>query len=76
MFVELKKKEYYLGNYTANPTMFAIDDISRVVGCVDNCNLTNVITKDGTIHTIMGRYEDIVKKICDVERRQDETDRC
>ena len=72
MFVELKKQEYYRGGYIFGWALFAIDDISRIVQCIDDWNLTNVITKDGAVHTIAEKYEDIAKKIRDAERRQDE----
>ena len=72
MFVELKKQEYYRGGYISNPIMFAVDDIARVVQCVGDYSCTNIITKDGKVHTITERYEDVVKKIRDAERRQDD----
>lgn len=71
MFIELKKLEYYRGGYISNPAMFAIDDIARVVQRTDNHNYTNIITKDGKVHTIAERYEDVAKKIRDAERRQE-----
>lgn len=71
MFVELKKQEYYRGGHISNPVMFAVDDIARVVRCTDDYDFTNIITKDGKVHTITERYEDVVKKIRDAERRQD-----
>ena len=75
MFVELKKQQYYRGGYISNPSMFAVDDIARVVQCVDDYDLTNIITKDGKGHTIAERYEDVVKKIRDAEGRQDESEK-
>lgn len=72
MFVELKKREYYRGGYISNPAMFAVDDIARVIQCTDDHDFTNIITKDGKVHTITERYEDVVKKIRDAERRQDD----
>lgn len=71
MFVELKKQEYYRGGYISDPAMFAIDDIARVVQCKDDYSYTNIITKDGKVHTITERYEDVAKKIRDAERRQE-----
>lgn len=65
MFVELNKREYYRGGYVSDKALFAIEDISRVVQCTDDYDYTNVITKDGKVHTIIGRYEDVVKKIRD-----------
>jgi len=70
MFVELKRREYYRGGYISDQALFAIDDISRVVQCKDDWNFTNVITKDGKVHTIAEKYEDVAKKIRDAERRQ------
>ena len=72
MFVELKKKKYHSGGYIFCQTLFAIDDISRIVQCADDRELTNVITKDGKVHTIAENYEDVAKKICDAERRQND----
>lgn len=72
MFIELKKREYYHGGYISDPALFAIDDIARVVQCTDDYNYTNIITKDGKVHTISERYDDVTKKIRDAERRQDE----
>lgn len=72
MFVELNKREYYRGDYISNPAMFAVDDISRVVQCTDDYSCTNIVTKDGKVHTIAERYRDVAKKIRDAERRQDE----
>jgi len=71
MFVELKKLEYYRGGYISNPTMFAVDDIARVVRCTDDYSRTNIITKDRKGYTIAERYEDVAKKIRDAERRTD-----
>jgi hypothetical protein len=71
MFVELKKQEYYRGGYVSNPAMFAVDDIARIVQCTDDYNYTNIVTKDGKVHTIHERYDDVAKKIRDAERRQE-----
>lgn len=63
MFVELKRREYYNGSYYSENTLFAVDDIVRVLSCVDDRNCTNVVTRDGKVHTITERYEAVVKKL-------------
>lgn len=68
MFVELPNRTYWRGRYVSNNMLIAIDDISRVVRCTDDYELTNIVTKDGKIHTISDRYENVVKKICNAER--------
>lgn len=65
MFVELKERTYCRGAYRSIGVMFAIDDISRVVECADDYACTNVVTKDGKIHTINEKYEDVTKEIRD-----------
>lgn len=65
MFVELKEITYHRGCYIPTSVMFAIDDISRVVECTDDYTCTNVITKDGKIHTLNEKYPDVIKKIQD-----------
>lgn len=71
LFVELPKREYERGRYISTNMLIAIDDISRVVQCTDNYELTNIVTKDGKIHTIADRYENVVKKIRYTERREE-----
>lgn len=71
MFVELPKREYWKGKSIPNNMLVAIDDIVRVVHCVDNHELTNIVTKDGKIHTIADRYENVVQKIRNAERREE-----
>ena len=65
MFVELRERTYHRGGYITIGAMFAIDDISRVVECADDYTCTNVITKDGKIHTLKEKYPDVIKKIQD-----------
>ena len=65
MFVELRERTYHRGGYITISAMFAIDDISRVVECADDYTCTNVITKDGEIHTLNEKYSDVIKKIQD-----------
>ena len=72
MFVELKAKKYSRGRYIPYKVLLAIDDISMIIQCTDNRDLTNVVTKDGKVHTIAEKYEDVAKKIRDAERRQNE----
>lgn len=72
MFVELERQKYDCGCYISHQVLFAIDEISMIVQCTDNFNLTNVIMKDGKICTIAEKYEDVAKKIRDAERRQDD----
>ena len=75
MFVEFEERKYDCDRYITYQVLLAIDDISMIVECTDNRNLTNVITRDGAKHTIAEKYEDVAKKIRDAERRQDENDR-
>ena len=63
MFVELKRKEYWRGCYHSEPSLFALSDISRVISCVDDHSCTNLVTKDGKVHTIAERYENVFNKI-------------
>lgn len=62
-FIELKKREYYRGGYISNDMCVSLDDIARVVQCIDDYDCVNVVTKDGKIHTINERYNDVVMKI-------------
>ena len=62
MFVEFFKREYRNGGYISSKVLFAVDDISRVASCVDDYTCTNIITKDGKIHTVLEKYEDVAKK--------------
>ena len=68
-FIELKAHTYYRGGYISTGIMFSLDDISRIVECSDDYSCTNVITKDGKIHTINERYDDVIKKLKEAERR-------
>lgn len=45
----------------------SLDDIARVVQCKDDYSCVNVVTKDGKIHTINERYNDVVMKIRQAE---------
>ena len=62
-FVELKKREYYRGGYISNDMCVSLDDIARVVQCMDDYDCVNIVTKDGKIHTLNERYKDVIKKI-------------
>lgn len=64
-FVELCKRTYYRGGYISTPILVAIDDISRVIECEDDRNLSNLVTKDGKVHNLNERYMDVVRKIND-----------
>ena len=68
MFVEFPKRTYWRSGYISENMLVAIDDISRVVQCTDDYSLTNIVTKDGKVHTISDRYENVVKKIRNAER--------
>lgn len=67
-FVELIKREYYRGGYISVNMCVSLDDIVRVVECKDDYGCTNIITKDGKIHTLNERYENVIKKITQAER--------
>ena len=67
-FVELIKRKYYRGGYISVNMCVSIDDIARVVECMDDYGCTNIITKDGEQHTLNERYGDVVKKITQAER--------
>lgn len=71
MFVELPNRTYWRGGYVSNNMLIAIDDISRVVRCTDDYELTNIVTKDGEIHTISDRYENVAQKIRNAEKREE-----
>lgn len=64
-FIEARGREYRNSRYRSYSIMFALDDIARVIECVDDCDFTNIITKDGKFHTVNERYEAIIKKIKD-----------
>ena len=66
-FIELREREYYRGGYISNDMCVSLDDIARVIQCMDDYSCTNVVTKDGKIHTINERYNDIVTKIRQAE---------
>lgn len=66
-FIELKKREYNRGGYISNYMCVSLDDIARVVQCIDDYDCVNVVTKDGKIHTINERYNDVVMKIGQAE---------
>ena len=68
MFVELPRRNYWRGGYVSENMLVTIDDISRVVQCTDDYEFTNIVTKDGEVHTISDRYENVVKKIRNAER--------
>ena len=68
-FIELKAQTYHRGGYISTRIMLSLDDISRIVECSDDYSCTNVITKDGKIHTINERYDDVIKKLKEAERR-------
>lgn len=63
MFVELPRREYYKGRYQTLPTLFSLNNIARVVCCVDDSDFTNVTTTDGTTFTIAMRYETVMRRI-------------
>lgn len=62
-FVELKERIYKNGGYITNGMFVALSDIARVVECVDDYRCTNVITRDGKVHTLNEKYADVVEKI-------------
>lgn len=69
-FVELPKLVYHNGTDYPCQLLFSLDDIARVTECVDDDNYTNIVTKDGNIHTISLRYSQVVRKITDaLEKR-------
>lgn len=69
-FVELPTQVYHNGSYYSCPLLFSLDHIVRVVECVDDYNYTNIVTKDGQVHTISLRYSQVVGKITDaLEKR-------
>lgn len=71
-FIELREREYYRGGYISNDMCVSLDDIARVIRCTDDYDRTNVVTKDGKIHTINERYNDVVTKIRHAEGEQDD----
>ena len=66
-FVEFNKREYRNGGYYSIGILVSISDIARIVECVDDYSCTNIVTKDGKVHTLNERYEDVVKKIREAE---------
>ena len=62
-FVELKTRTYNRGCYISTYIFVAIDDISRIVEYSDDSSLSNLVTKDGKIHTLNERYMDVTRKI-------------
>lgn len=67
MFVELTGRNYHNGCYLPCKIMFNTNDIARVVECVDDWKMTNIITKDGKIHTITDEYSNVIKKVLAAE---------
>ena len=57
-FVEFNKREYHNGGYCSVGILFSISDIARIVECVDNSSWTNIVTKDGKVHTTAHRTTD------------------
>lgn len=66
-FIELRERVYNRGCYMTNELYVSLDDIARVVRCVDDYKLANVITKDGKVHTLNEQYEAVVRKIREAE---------
>lgn len=64
-FVEFHERVYNRGFYISTNMLVAIDDIARVVECADDQSLSNLVTKDGKIHTLNERYMDVTRKIKD-----------
>ena len=62
-FIEVHKREYYRGGHIFTDMYISVDDISRIVQCTDDFNYTNIITKDGKVHTIGEKYAEVVQKI-------------
>ena len=69
MFVELKAYQYVNGRHYTENILFDVDDITRVVPCIDDSSYTNIITTDGEVHTILGRYQDVSKKVIEADNR-------
>lgn len=69
-FVELPRPVYHNGSDYSCMSLFSLDDIARVMECVDDYNYTNIVTKDGKVHTISLQYSQVVGKITDaLEKR-------
>lgn len=66
-FINFKKREYYRGGYITTGLLVNTDDISRVIECTDDHSYTNIITKDGKVHTLNEPYSDVVKKIVNAD---------
>ena len=71
-FVELRKRTYYRGGYISTSILVAIDDISRVIECEDDRDLSNLVTKDGKVQTLNERYMDVVRKIKNATEESEE----
>lgn len=71
-FVELQKRVYNRGFYTSTNILVALSDISRVIECEDDRDFTNLITKDGKVHTLNMRYLDVVRKIKNATEESEE----
>ena len=66
-FVEFNKREYHNSGYYSIGILVSISDIARIVERIDDFSCTNIVTKDGKIHTLNERYADVVKKIREAE---------
>ena len=72
IFVELRKRTYYRGGYISTSLLVALDDISRVIECEDDRDLSNLVTKDGKVHNLNERYMDVVRKIKNATEESEE----
>lgn len=70
-FVELVRRTYHRGGYISDNMCVALDDIARVVECVDEHGCTNIVTRDGKIHTLNEQYNAVVKKIRHAEEEDE-----
>lgn len=71
-FVELRKRTYYRGGYISTSLLVALDDISRVIECEDDRDLSNLVTKDGKVHNLNERYMDVARKIKNATEESEE----
>lgn len=71
-FVELRKRTYYRGGYISTSLLVALGDISRVIECEDDRDLSNLVTKDGKVHNLNERYMDVVRKIKNATEESEE----
>ena len=71
-FVELRKRTYYRGGYISTSLLVALGDISRVIECEDYRDLSNLVTKDGKVHTLNESYMDVVRKIKNATEESEE----